>query len=81
MGLLKNIIYYLDMWLKILYYGLIILSSQTMGQNLQNSQEYNRQEHIDMILQNSQLKECVSGPIIWSNCPVPGPFKFPAVSQ
>ena len=42
-----------------MYFDLIILilSSQTLGQNANFSL--------------SQLKECVSGPIIWSNCRMP----------
>ena len=55
------------MWLKEMYFDLIILilSSQTLGQNANFSL--------------SQLKECVSGPIIWSNCQMPGPMKFAEV--
>ena len=33
------------------------------------------------IMQRSQLMECYSGPIIWSNCREKGQFKFPEVSQ
>ena len=50
-----------------MYFDLIILilSSQTLGQNANFSL--------------SQLKECVSGPIIWSNCRMQGPRKFAEV--
>ena len=34
-----------------------------------------------LIMSRSQLKECYSGPIVWSNCRETGPRKFPMVSQ
>ena len=57
------------MWLKVLYFCLFI-SSQTLGQN---SQLPNFQRKIPN--RNSLLKECYSGPIVWTNCHVPGPMK------
>ena len=64
------------MRLKEIYFDLIILilSTQTLGQIPQP----------DFAIANfsdSQLKECASGPIIWSNCRMPGPRKFPEVLQ
>ena len=59
------------MWLKVLYFCLII-SSQTLGQN---SQVPNFQRKIPQGLSQGQFKECYSGPIIWTNCRVPGPWK------
>ena len=54
------------MWLKTLYYfGLLILPSIIFGQKwtpiFSNGMEKE-------IMPNSLLKECHSGPIIWSNC-------------
>ena len=71
----------LDMWQKILYFGLII-SSQTLGQNsqvpnFQGPSNPNFQRKIPN--DKSILKECYSGPIVWTNCRVPGPLKFPEV--
>ena len=67
------------MWLKTLYYfGLLILPSIILGQEW-NSIISNGMEK--EIMQRSQLKECYSGPIIWSNCRDPGYWKFPEVSQ
>ena len=66
MCLLK--IVYLDMWPKVLYFCLLI-SSETLAQN---SQVPNFQRKVP--IGNSLLKECYSGPIIWTNCRVPGPF-------
>ena len=54
------------MWLKTLYYfGLLILPSIIFGQKwtpiFSNGMEKE-------IMPNSLLKECHSGPIVWSNC-------------
>ena len=65
----------LSMWLKVLYICLII-SSETLGQN---SQVPNFQRKIPN--ENSLLKECYSGPIVWTNCRVPGSMKFPEVCK
>ena len=67
------------MWLKTLYYfGLLILPSIILGQKftpiISNGVEKD-------IISNSLLKECHSGPIIWSNCREKGYWKFPEVSQ
>ena len=70
------------MWLKTLYYfGLLILPSKILGQKwtpiISNGIE-------KLMMPNSQLMECYSGPIIWSNCQVKGfqeeKLKFPMVS-
>ena len=69
---------YLDMSLKTLYYfGLLILPSIILGQF--NSIISNGMEKL--IMPKSQLKECYSGPIIWSNCREKGQLKFPEESQ
>ena len=67
------------MWIKRLYYfGLLILPSIILGQQwtpiFSNGMEKE-------IMPNSLLKECHSGPIVWSNCRDKGPYKFPMVSQ
>ena len=70
------------MWLKTLYYfGLLILPSKILGQKwtpiISNGIE-------KLMMPNSQLMECYSGPIIWSNCQAKGSqeekLKFPMVS-
>ena len=76
------------MWLKTLYYfGLLILPSIILGQNfginnigipiISNGVE-------KLMMPKSQLMECYSGPIIWSNCQAKGSqeekLKFPMVS-
>ena len=54
------------MGLKTLYYfGLLILSNIILGQQ-SNSTISNGMEK--ELLWNSVLKECYSGPIVWSNC-------------
>ena len=70
----------IGMWLKTLYYfGLLILPTIILGQNL-NSIISNGIEKD--IVANSQLMECYSGPIVWSNCQEKGALgKFPTVSQ
>ena len=61
-----NIVYIMEMWIKLLYFGLII-SSETLGQR-------------KIPTPRSLLKECYSGPIVWTNCRVPGMNQtFPAV--
>ena len=71
------------MWLKELCICLIFLSSQTLGQNFQNSQVVpNLQSKIpdsSGYWGKSILKECYSGPIVWSNCHETGLLKFPEV--
>ena len=67
------------MWLKTLYYfGLLILPSKILGQKwtpiISNGIE-------KLMMPNSQLMECYSGPIIWSNCREKGQLKFPLVNQ
>ena len=66
------------MGLKTLYYfGLLILPSIIFGQwipIISNGVE-------KLMMPNSQLMECYSGPIIWSNCREKGPNKFPKVSE
>ena len=67
------------MWLKTLYYfGLLILPSIILGQEW-NSIISNGMEK--EIMPKSQLMECYSGPIIWSNCREKDYLKFPLVSQ
>ena len=68
------------MWHKTLYYfGLLILPYIIMGQQTGNTIISNGMEK--EIMQRSQLMECYSGPIIWSNCREKGQIKFPEVSQ
>ena len=70
------------MLLKTLYYfGLLILPSIILGQDLDwipiisNGVE-------KLMMPKSQLMECYSGPIIYSNCREKGqPYKFPMVSE
>ena len=67
------------MLLKTLYYfGLLILPTIILGQQwisiISNGMEKD-------IMSNSLLKECHSGPLIFSNCRDKGQFKFPMVSQ
>ena len=69
------------MLLKTLYYfGLLILPSIILGQQwtpiFSNGMEKE-------IMPNSLLKECHSGPIVWSNCKPKGENqpKFPRVRQ
>ena len=66
------------MWLKTLYYfGLLILPSIILGQwipIISNGVE-------KLMMPKSQLMECYSGPIIWSNCREKGQNKFPMVSE
>ena len=67
------------MWIKRLYYfGLLILPSIILGQQwtpiFSNGMEKE-------IMPNSLLKECHSGPIVWSNCREKGKWMFPSVSQ
>ena len=66
------------MWLKTLYYfGLLILPSIILGQwipIISNGVE-------KLMMPKSQLMECYSGPIIWSNCQEKGQNKFPMVSE
>ena len=68
------------MWLKTLYYfGLLILPSIILGQWIPIISNGIEKE----IMSNSQLMECYSGPIIWSNCQAKGSKeqqrKFPMV--
>ena len=59
------------------YFVLLILPSIIFGQlnsTLSNGMEKE-------LMPNSILKECYSGPIVWSNCRDPGYVKFPMVSQ
>ena len=60
------------------YFVLLILPSIILGQQL-NSTIFNGMEK--ELIPNSVLKECYSGPIVWSNCQFKGGFKFPMVSQ
>ena len=63
------------------YFGLLILPSIILGQQL-NSTISNGMEK--ELMPNSILKECYSGPIIWSNCREKGEdkyIKFPMVCQ
>ena len=66
------------MLLKTLYYfGLLILPTIILGQwtpIISNGME-------KLIMPKSQLKECYSGPIIWSNCREKGQKKFAMVSE
>ena len=70
------------MWLKTLYYfGLLILPSIILGQDsdwipiISNGVG-------KLIMPKSQLMECYSGPIIYSNCREKGQvYKFPMVSE
>ena len=69
------------MLLKTLYYfGLLILPSIILAQDLDwipiisNGVE-------KLMMPKSQLMECYSGPIIWSNCQEKGQNKFPMVSE
>ena len=67
------------MLLKTLYYfGLLILPSIILGQwipIISNGVE-------KLMMPKSQLMECYSGPIIWSNCLEKGQaYKFPMVSE
>ena len=67
------------MWHKTLYYfGLLILPWLILGQQPGNIISNGMEKEI---MPNSQLMECYSGPIIWSNCRDPGYWKFPEVSQ
>ena len=62
----------LDMSLKTLhYFGLLILPSIILGQL--NSTISNGMEK--ELMPNSILKECYSGPIVWSNCQFKGVFR------
>ena len=66
------------MWIKRSYYfGLLILPSIILGQwipIISNGVE-------KLMMPKSQLMECYSGPIIWSNCQEKGQNKFPMVSE
>ena len=67
------------MLLKTLYYfGLLILPSIILGQwipTISNGME-------KLMMPKSQLMECYSGPIIWSNCQEKGQaYRFPMVSE
>ena len=66
------------MGLKTLYYfGFLILPSIILGQwipIISNGVE-------KLMMPKSQLMECYSGPIIWSNCQEKGQIKFPMVSE
>ena len=78
---------FLDMGLKTLYYfGLLILPYIVLGQQLNSTIGMEKE-----LMPNSILKECYSGPIVWSNCQLDsnGPeygggaasLKFPMVRQ
>ena len=62
------------------YFGLLILPYIILGQQL-NSTIFNGMEK--ELIPNSLLKECYSGPIVWSNCKPKGELnpKFPRVCQ
>ena len=63
------------------YFGLLILPYIILGQQL-NSTISNGMEK--ELMRNSLLKECYSGPIVWSNCQKKGEdkyIKFPMVCQ
>ena len=69
------------------YFGLLILPNIILGQQL-NLTISNGMEKV--LMPNSILKECYSGPIIWSNCQEKGEdkryaedkyIKFPMVCQ
>ena len=65
------------MQLKTLYYfGLLILPYLIFGQQLNSTIGMEKE-----LMPNSLLKECYSGPLIFSNCRDKGQFKFPMVSQ
>ena len=74
------------MGLKTLYYfGLLILPYIVLGQQLNSTIGMEKE-----LMPNSILKECYSGPIIWSNCQEKGEdkryaedkyIKFPMVRQ
>ena len=65
------------MQLKTLYYfGLLILPNIILGQQLNSTIGMEKE-----LMPNSLLKECYSGPLIFSNCRDKGQFKFPMVSQ
>ena len=67
------------MWHKTLYYfGLLILPWLILGQQPGNIISNGMEKEI---MPNSQLMECYSGPIIWSNCREKGQIKFPEVSK
>ena len=72
---------YLDMRLlkNIVFFGLLILPSVILG--LQNWIPITSNGMEKLLMPKSLLKECYSGPIVWSNCRDPGYFKFPMVSQ
>ena len=72
---------YLDMRLlkNIVFFGLLILPSVILG--LQNWIPITSNGMEKLLMPKSQLKECYSGPIVWSNCRDPGYLKFPMVSQ
>ena len=62
---------FLDMGLKTLYYfGLLILPYIVLGQQLNSTIGMEKE-----LMPNSILKECYSGPIVWSNCQFKGVFR------
>ena len=68
------------------YFGLLILPNIILGQQLNSTIGMEKE-----LMPNSILKECYSGPIVWSNCQFKGEFletgegaaslKFPMVRQ
>ena len=73
---------YLDMRLKTLYFfGLLILPYIILGQGINEGIPITSNGMEKLLMPKSLLKECYSGPIVWSNCRDKGPYKFPMVSQ
>ena len=69
------------MGLKTLYYfGLLILPCIILGQQLNSTISNGIEKEL---MPNSLLKECYSGPIVWSNCKPKGEVNpnFPRVCQ
>ena len=65
---------YLDMRLKTLYFfGLLILPSVVLG--VQNWIPITSNGMEKLLMPKSLLKECYSGPIVWSNCQFKGVFR------
>ena len=60
------------------YFGLLILPNIILGQQLNSTIGMEKE-----LMPNSILKECYSGPIVWSNCRQKGEtqIKFPMVCQ
>ena len=54
------------------YFGLLILPNIILGQQLNSTIGMEKE-----LMPNSILKECYSGPIVWSNCRFKGEFRGP----